>query len=132
MENEKIGLKDRLLAGLPYLSGLFAIVIGAFYSNPKDRKGFVFYHCVQALALYVALTILGFVIGIIIFSQKIATREMVIGGFPEWLNWAWMLLIGILFVFAASGWKFRIPVICYFSDWFIDWIDGSKTKGKKV
>ena len=137
MENEKIELKDRLLAGVAYLGLLLAVIIGIFYWNKKNIRGFVSYHSIQAMILNIALNVIGFVVGILIFSFGLATPESVKSGFPEWLNWVWWLLLAAFFVLAASGWRFRIPIICNITDWYLNHVDGlykkaEETKDKKV
>jgi|GEM_PF-3912792 len=137
MENEKIELKDRLLAGVAYFSSLLAIIIGIFYWNRKSRRSFVSYHCLQSLTLNVTLYLLGFVVGIVIFTQGLATPESFKNGFPEWLNWTWWLLLAALFALAASGSRFRIPLICNAVDWYFSYIErvyakADEAKKKKV
>ena len=134
MENEKIELKDRLLAGAAYWNGWIAAIISLFYF--KDRKGFVYRHCVQALFFSIALSILFLAIGLalVVLNRQLyeSITKLTVLGLVNGVSWFYLAIFAVLFLAAASGMRFRIPIICNVSDIWLKWMDDIMAKAEEA
>ena len=134
MENEKTDVKDRLLAGVAYYNGFFAAIISWFYF--KDRKGVVYWHCVQAVCFSVALTLalLAIKYALYVFNPQIygVFAKSISLGPSAGFSWLFLAIFAVLFIAAVSGRKFRIPFICRITDWVLNYIDKTLAKAEKA
>jgi hypothetical protein len=123
MENGKIKFIDRLVAGLAYWNGLWAALLSIVYF--KDRKGFTYYHCIQAAVFSIVLQFL-FLAAALAVPNLYA---MQLGPYPASV-WAISAIFAVLFIAAVSGIRFRIPFVCNVTDWFLKWMEDSLAKAE--
>jgi uncharacterized membrane protein len=128
MENGKIALKDRLLAGMAYFNPLLAAFISWLYF--KDRKGFAYFHCNQALAFGFVLLILS----VAAFAAIPGLYRFGISkvGPTDGYTLIWLVITLPFFAAAASGMRFRVPIACNLADWWLNYIEGSMAQAKEA
>ncbi len=108
--NSEITSDDKLWAALGYPIGIIALIM-LFVQGKKDRP-FIKFHAVQALALWVALIILEFIVGILrgLFSHLTLGLCGLVGCIMPVL---WLLLIWPA-ILAYQGKYFDVPLVTRF------------------
>ncbi|NDL68274.1 DUF4870 domain-containing protein [Anaerotalea alkaliphila] len=98
-----LGMDENVAAALSYVAGFITGII--FFVMEKDSK-FVKFHAMQSIAISVAITVLGFILGIIPIIGWILAFFLPLVSFVLWI---------ILLLKSYQGEWFELPVIGQFS-----------------